>query len=86
MFQVYVLLSVKDLRTYIGYSSNSEERLKEHNAGKVNATKNRRPFKIIKVENCKTELEAKQRERYWKSGSGRRKLKRLFKEGFPPVA
>jgi len=83
MYFVYILKSLKDKRTYIGYTTNIKNRLKEHNSGKVLATKHRRPFEILLVEKCKSLQEAKKRERYWKSGAGRRNLKRIF-QGFPP--
>lgn len=85
MYYVYILQSLKDSRTYIGFCRNINKRIKEHNAGKVKATKNRRPLKIIYLEKASNIEEAKKREKYWKSGAGRRKLRRFFKEGFPPI-
>ena len=84
MFYIYILKSLKDNRTYTGYTDNIERRLFEHNSGQTNATKNRRPFELIFSEKFKTLKEAKKRELYWKSGAGRRQLKNYFKEGFPP--
>ena len=83
MFVVYILQSLKDKRTYVGFSSDAEKRLVEHNQGSVNATKYRRPFRILFTEEAKGIQEAKRREIYWKSGAGRRKLKYFFKNGFP---
>ncbi len=85
MYTVYILKSLKDLKTYAGYAENAENRLREHNLGKVKATKNRRPFVILYLENFQELAEAKRREKYWKSGAGRRKLKKYFREGFPPI-
>ncbi|MBU1102612.1 GIY-YIG nuclease family protein [Patescibacteria group bacterium] len=85
MYQVYILQSQKDKRTYVGFSEDAEGRLKEHNIGKVKATKNRRPLVILMMEECKTLAEAKIRELYWKSGGGRRKIKDYFIKGFPPI-
>jgi len=85
MFSVYILQSEKDKRTYVGFCKDIDNRLHEHNLGKVNATKNRRPLQIIFREEIKDLKEAKKRERYWKSGVGRRKLKDFFKYGFPPI-
>ena len=84
MHQVYILKSLKDFRTYVGHSEDVVVRLAEHNSGKVKATFNRRPLEIIYTEDVVTLKEAKAREKYWKSGVGRRKLKQYFKEGFPP--
>jgi putative endonuclease len=78
MYYVYVLQSLKDQRTYVGYSDNVERRIEEHNSGRSKATKHRRPFKLLFIEKFRTAAEAKQREKYWKSGGGRRKLKIYF--------
>lgn len=85
MFVIYILQSLKDGRTYVGFSSDVKKRLTEHNHGAVNATKNRRPFKILFTERAENITQAKKREKYWKSGAGRRKLKSFFENGFPFV-
>ena len=84
MYKIYVLKSLKDLRTYVGYAADISLRLQEHNLGKVNATESGRPLKIIFLEDASSLEMAKKREIYWKSGAGRRKLAKYFKEGFPP--
>lgn len=78
MNYIYLLQSIKDGKTYAGYSCDVSRRLKEHNEGKVKSTKHRRPLKLLFTEKFKTEKEAKKRELYWKSGAGRRKLKEYF--------
>ena len=78
MYFIYVLQSLKDGRTYVGYTSNLEERLKRHNSGQVTATRHRMPLKLLFSEQFEIIQEAKKRELYWKNGSGRRKLKQLF--------
>jgi len=85
MYQVYILKSLKDSRTYVGYSEDAYNRLKDHNLGKVKATEKRRPLEIIYIENTETLKYAKQRELYWKSGAGRRKLMQYYIGGFPPI-
>lgn len=80
MYQVYILQSTKDNRTYTGFTKDLENRLKLHNSGQVEATRHRTPFKILFTEKVLTEQEAKIRELYWKSGAGRRKLKKLFNQ------
>lgn len=85
MWYVYILQSLKDSRTYIGYTHNLEERLKIHNFGRVKATRYRCPFKLLYYEKRDSLKEVKHREKYWKSGSGRRRLEKYFKEGFPPI-
>jgi len=83
MFTVYILLSDKLSRTYVGHTNDLEERLRYHNSGKVTATKYLRPWKVIYTENMTYVKEAKDREQYWKSGAGRRNIKKIL-EGFPP--
>ena len=78
MYFVYILQSLKDDRTYVGYTNNLDERLKRHNAGLVPATKNRTPLKLIYSEQFENITEAKKREKYYKNGGGRRKLKQMF--------
>ena len=51
MYYVYVLQSTKYRNLYTGYSSNLKERLEEHNKGKVDITKQRRPFELIYLRN-----------------------------------
>ena len=84
MYYVYILKSTKDQRTYVGYCENVARRLQDHNAGRVDATKRRRPLKLLYTEDAPTLAQAKMRERYWKSGGGRRKLRFFFEKGFPP--
>lgn len=62
MFYTYILQSLKDNRTYVGHADNLERRLKEHNAGRVNATKYRVPFKFLFYEQFNTVKEAKKNE------------------------
>lgn len=75
---VYILISEKDNRTYVGSTDNFEKRLKQHNSGKVISTKHRFPFKVLFIEEFETLKEARKREIYYKSGAGRRKLKAHF--------
>ncbi|TAN57008.1 GIY-YIG nuclease family protein [Patescibacteria group bacterium] len=79
MFWVYILQSLKDKRTYTGYTKDLIKRLQQHNAGQVKATKHRKPMKLLFSEQFQTEQQAKNHELWWKSGSGRRELKKFFK-------
>lgn len=76
MFYTYVLKSLKDDKIYIGFSSNLKNRIKEHNQGQVEATKNRRPLKIVYYEACLSKEKAIEREKILKTGFGRAYLKR----------
>ena len=79
MHYVYLLQSVKDNRTYVGYTSNLNKRLREHKAGRVRATKHRMPLKLLFFEEFELSQEAKKREKWWKNGAGRRKLRSMYK-------
>ena len=78
-FWVYALSSEVDGRIYVGFSSNVEKRLKEHNAGKTKSTKGFRPWKVIYTESVTSRIEARKLEKYYKSGSGKEKLKLIQK-------
>jgi len=80
MFYIYVLKSLKDGRTYVGYTNNLEERLKKHNSGQVKSTKHRQPLELLFSESFEKSPEARRRELHWKNGGGRRKLGQMFKE------
>ena len=81
-FYTYVLLSLKDDAHYIGYTNNLRKRLEEHNSGKNLSTKSRRPLKLIYFEACLNEDDAKQREKYLKTGIGKRFIKYRLKNYF----
>jgi putative endonuclease len=76
MFYTYILKSKKDDKLYIGFCENLKKRVIEHNNGFVNATKNRRPLILIYYEACENKVRALEREKYFKTGFGRRFLKK----------
>lgn len=77
---VYVLLSQKDGKKYIGYSTDLRVRILQHVKGYVSSTKYRRPLSLIYYEACLSEEDAKRREKYLKTTGGRRFIaKRLRK-------
>lgn len=78
MWCVYILRSIKDKRTYCGSTNDIDRRLNEHNSGKVKSTKYRKPFKLIYLEGCRNEIEARTREKYLKTRNGRRLLKKII--------
>lgn len=79
MYYVYVLQSKKDKRWYTGFTADLRKRFKEHNTNKQGFTKNRGPFELIYYEACNNEQDAKSREKYLKSGMGKRYLKNRLK-------
>ena len=78
MFTIYILKSLKDNRSYVGYSKNFVNRFKQHNNGQVKSTKHRRPLIVIYTEEFNTSPEAKIREKWWKSYKGRQAMKKFF--------
>ena len=80
MNYVYVLLSEKDGHFYIGSTNNLKRRFKEHENGNVISTKERRPLLLIYYEAGISEYDARRREKYLKSGMGRRYIKNRLKD------
>ena len=76
MFYVYALSSIERKYIYVGLTNNLNRRIAQHNSGYEKTTKPYRPFSLILVEECSTRKEARFREKYWKSGSGKEKLKK----------
>jgi putative endonuclease len=75
MFYTYVLKSHKDKKLYTGYCFDLKRRVVEHNKGVVTATRGRRPLELVYYEACLKEKKAIEREKYFKTGFGRRYLK-----------
>ncbi len=64
-----------DGKFYIGYTKNLRGRLLQHESGQVTSTKNRRSLELVYFEAGLSKEKALQREKYFKSGFGRRYLK-----------
>ncbi len=79
MVYTYVLLSKKDNNWYTGCTNDLRKRFKEHSINKVASTKGRGPFLLIYYEACINEHDAFIREKYLKSGPGKRYLKNRLK-------
>lgn len=60
-------------------TSNLERRISEHNQGKNKTTKPYAGFDLIATESYNTRPEARLREKYLKSGSGKEWIKETFK-------
>jgi len=75
MYIVYVLRSIRNNKRYVGSTSKSAvERLKEHNQGTTQWTRQNGPFKLIHTEKFDTVTKARHREKFLKSGQGRKWL------------
>jgi len=77
MWHIYVLKSLKDGKFYVGMSENPKRRLLDHNSGMTQSTRSRRPFEIIYEEECGDRKIARKKEKYMKSGAGRKFIKQL---------
>jgi predicted GIY-YIG superfamily endonuclease len=71
MWYVYVLRSAIDKNLYVGSTNDIGHRLTEHNSGKVDSTKNRRPFSLEAYFAVDDRSRAIALEQYTKTGSGR---------------
>ena len=76
---VYVSLSRKTKGWYIGSTKSLQKRILNHNAGKNRSTKHGVPWGIIYCEICLNRDDTRAREKYLKSGQGRRYLKNRLK-------
>lgn len=81
MYYVYVLKSLKDGSTYIGYTQNVEYRLKQHNNGETRSLKNKIPLILVYVEEYESKTEAIKREYKLKNNSWEKE--QLYKKIFP---
>jgi putative endonuclease len=79
MYYFYTIRSLQDGSLYKGISINPQKRLLEHNSGKTNSTRNHIPYELVYTEVCTDRKEAREKEKYFKSGTGREKLKNLVK-------
>lgn len=79
MFFTYILKSKKDKKMYTGYTNDLRKRFNQHNSSEVYSTKNRGPFNLIYYEACLNEQDAKSREKYLKTGMGKRYFKNRLK-------
>ena len=76
MWYVYVLRSTRSPFIYIGHTEDLERRLGQHNEGLNLSTKHHIPFVLEAYVAVKTEVQAIQLEKYFKTGSGKSVLKR----------
>ena len=82
MYYVYVLHSETDHGLYIGFSADLRRRVAEHKQGLAFATSFRGPWQLIYYEAYALEEDVLGRERFLKSGGGRRFLKKQLKHYF----
>jgi putative endonuclease len=80
MYFVYLLKSIKNGKSYVGYTSKEVgKRLDEHNVGTNEWTRHNGPFNLVYYESYFCKEDAFHREQYFKSGVGKR-IKKLIVE------
>lgn len=77
MYYVYALSSLNHNYIYVGLTQYLSQRIKRHNDGRERTTRFYKPFELIYSEACNNRIEARIREKYWKSGIGEKKLRTI---------
>jgi len=78
MHYVYVLHSLKDNQFYIGCKKDLQRRVREHNNGRVESTKLRKPLELIFYEAFTNQSDAFAREKWFKTGWGRTHMSKML--------
>ena len=73
-YYTYAIRSLVDGIRYVGSGESPTERLRRHNKGDYQFTKGHRPWELIYQEEHQTRAEAMKREKFLKSGQGRKFL------------
>ncbi len=72
-YYVYVLKSLRNGKRYVGSTSKAPQvRLQEHNGGSNRWTRQNGPFELIYYEQHASKTDAQRRERFLKTGAGRK--------------
>ncbi len=77
---LYVLISLKDHKFYIGSTNDLKRRLQEHQQGKNISTAKRLPVRLIFYEAYPTKSDAERRERYFKTNKGKTTLRQMLRD------
>ena len=75
MHYTYVLLGKREGGFYTGYSADLRQRLGQHHQGRVRWTASRQPVRLVYYEACVSQEDVLRRERFLKSGKGKRYLR-----------
>ena len=79
MYYTYVLQSSKDNQFYTGFTGDLKQRFEQHQKGRIESTKDRRPLELIYYEACLDQKDATKREKYLKTYNGKMFLRRRLK-------
>lgn len=76
MYYVYILSSEVAGKLYTGSTEDLRKRFAEHNAKKVTSTKSGAPWELVYYEAHLTKALARKAELFYKTGQGRRQVKK----------
>ena len=79
MHHVYLIESEPSKKWYIGYTTNIKRRIAEHNRHKNKSTAKEATWKLIYCETYVDKMDALGREKFLKSGSGWKFLKKQIR-------
>ena len=79
-YYIYILISKKDGKFYVGFTENLKNRFTQHQNGECESTAPRRPFELIFYEAYRNKYDALRREKYFKTSKGKTALKTMLKE------
>ncbi|MGQ9643826.1 MAG: GIY-YIG nuclease family protein [Ignavibacterium sp.] len=80
MLYVYALKSKTRNYIYVGMTANIKDRMHRHNSGYEKTTRSYRPFELIYLEAFDNRKQAREKEKYLKSGSGKEYLKKIVNQ------
>jgi putative endonuclease len=75
----YILQSESDGNFYTGCTNDLRKRVQQHQSGQVISTQERLPIKLVYYEACLDQQDAYAREKYLKSGMGKRFIRNRIK-------
>ncbi|OGM09109.1 hypothetical protein A2159_00610 [Candidatus Woesebacteria bacterium RBG_13_34_9] len=79
MYYFYILRSLVNEKLYLGYTNNLKKRLKSHNSKSNKASKPFSPYELIFYSGFKNKKDAIECEKYYKTTSGWRRMKKMLK-------
>jgi len=80
MFFVYAIKSLNKDYTYVGLTDHVIRRFHQHNNGYEKTTKPYRPFLLIFSMEFPDRVSARDKEKYYKTANGKRKLQNIYNE------
>lgn len=78
MYTIYAIKSLYKNYIYVGITSDLENRIHRHKSGYEKTTKPYRPFNLIYTEIAENRESARLREKFLKSSTGKRFLRKLI--------